>query len=40
MAGMTLAVVLVLGWFVLSVLCFAMGTGMFRPEVVQAHAED
>lgn len=27
---MTLAIVLVGGWFLLSVLCFAMGTGMFR----------
>jgi 2-keto-3-deoxy-6-phosphogluconate aldolase len=37
---MTLALVLLLGWFALSVVCFAMGTGMFRPQVVRAHAGD
>lgn len=37
---MTLAIVLLGGWFVLSVVCFAMGTGMLRPQPAQARVDE
>ena len=37
---MTLVMVLLGGWFFLSVVCFAMGTGMLRPQPTQAQVDE
>ena len=32
--------ILLAGWFVLSVVCFAMGTGMMRPKPVEDRVDE